>query len=283
MRPPSPLDDFFFDLNGFLILRGAVDPAHVGDLNAALLAFPELAWGEWHGNVQRFDNNGKAGVELQNIVEGGEPFERLIDQPSWIGHVRRYCGEQSSYVEGLFIDECFASIRREGGYFPVHSGGYRGATRGQYRYKDGVFRCGQVNILLALTDVGPGDGGTMVIPGSHKSNLPHPGVTGEWSKLNPMDTLEGAIEVHLNAGDALLFVDGLMHGASSRTNPGERRVVIYRYGVSWGNTRYGYQYSPELLARLTPERRKILQPIAPRLTGSHPAQNRTNDNPVGVS
>jgi hypothetical protein len=269
VRTPSSLDDFFFDLNGFLILRGAVDPAHVADLNAALLAFPELAWGEWHGNVQRFDNNGKAGVELQNIVEGGEPFERLIDHPSWIDYLRRYCGEEKSYVQGLYIDECFASIRREGGFFPVHSGGYQGAMRGQYRYKDGVFRCGQVNVLLALTDVGPGDGGTMVIPGSHKSSLPHPQVE---RGTNPMDALEGAVEVHLNAGDALLFVDGLMHGASSRTNPGERRVVIYRYGVSWGNTRYGYQYSPELLARLTPERRKILQPIAPRLPGSHPAQ-----------
>jgi hypothetical protein len=41
--------------------------------------------------------------------------------------------------------------------------------------------------------------------------------------------------------------------------------VIYRYGVSWGNTRHGYRYSEELLARLTPERRKILQPVSPRI------------------
>jgi hypothetical protein len=61
-----------------------------------------------------------------------------------------------------------------------------------------------------------------------------------------------------------MFVDAVMHGASERTNPGERRVVINRYGPTWGNTRYGYQYSDELLARLTPERRKILQPITPR-------------------
>jgi hypothetical protein len=78
-----------------------------------------------------------------------------------------------------------------------------------------------------------------------------------------MDTLEGAVEVYLETGDALLFVDGLMHGGGSRTNSGERRVVIYRYGVSWGATRYGYEYSPALLERLTPERRKILQPIPP--------------------
>jgi hypothetical protein len=59
-------------------------------------------------------------------------------------------------------------------------------------------------------------------------------------------------------------VDGIMHGGSSRTNEsGERRVTIFRYGVSWGATRYGFEYSQALLDRLTPERRKLLQPIAP--------------------
>jgi ectoine hydroxylase-related dioxygenase (phytanoyl-CoA dioxygenase family) len=80
-----------------------------------------------------------------------------------------------------------------------------------------------------------------------------------------MDTVEGIVEVRLNKGDALLFVDGITHGASSRANPGVRRAIIYRYGVSWGATAHGYAYSKELLGRLTPERRKILQPVKPRL------------------
>jgi ectoine hydroxylase-related dioxygenase (phytanoyl-CoA dioxygenase family) len=263
-KMPTPLDDYLFDLRGYLILRNAVEPALLDDLNDALTSFPDLELGEWHGNVQRFYTTDKAGIELQNIVEGGKPFEDLIDHPSWISYLRRYCGEEDSYVQGLFIDECFASIRSSGGFFPVHSGGYRGAIRGQYRYKDGVFRCGQVNILLALTEIGPGDGGTMIIPGSHKSNIPHPG-TPDYNNNSPMDSLAGAVEVHINKGDAILFVDGAGHGGSSRVNPGERRVTIYRYGVSWGNTRHGYQYSKELLERVTPAQRAILQPIPPRL------------------
>ena len=110
--------------------------------------------------------------------------------------------------------------------------------------------------------MGPDDGPTMVIPGSHKSNFPHPNA-GDYAKLDRMDTLDGAVPALLKAGDALLFVDGIMHGGSSRTSPtGERRVTIYRYGVSWGSTRYGFEYSPALLDRLTPERRKLLQPRA---------------------
>ena len=137
--------------------------------------------------------------------------------------------------------------------------------RGQYQFKDGVFRCGQVNALMALTDIGPGDGATVVVPGSHKSNFVHP----QFEQLGnenggSIGSMEGAMEVHLNKGDVLLFVDGLSHGAAARTNPGERRVVIYRYGPTWGASRRGYHYTDELLNRLTPARRRILQPVPPR-------------------
>ncbi len=256
------VQDYLFDLRGYLILKRAVEPDLIAALNRALDAFPPLQSGQWHGNVQRADSQGDQGVELQNIVEGGVPFEQLIDHPAWIDRMHRYCGEDDSYFEGLFIDECFASLRRSGGYFPVHSGAHEHMIRTQYRFFNGHFMCGQVNILLALTDIGPGDGGTMVIPGSHKSNLAHPLAHDEWGTR--MDTLGGAVEVHLEQGDALLFVDSLAHGASSRTNPGERRVVIYRYGPRWGATRRGYVYSDALLQRLTPERRRVLQPIPPR-------------------
>ncbi len=261
---PSDVDDFFFDLNGFLILKGAVGPDLVRELNGAFDAFPDLAPGQWWGNCQRRDYTSDTGFELHNCVEAGAPFERLIDHPGWLNYLRRYCGEQESYVEGLFIDECIASIRTSGGHHPVHSGGYHGALRGAYRYKNGVFRCGQCNIILALTDIGEGDGPTMVVPASHKSNFPHP-LAGSYASGDRMDHLPGAIPVLMNAGDALLFVDGLMHGGSSRTNPGERRITIYRYGPLWCSTRFGYQVSQALLDRLTPARRKILQPVAPTL------------------
>ena len=264
------LQDYLFDLRGYLILEKAIDADLLGELNAAFDAFPDLSFGEWWGNVQRLDNNGHAGAELQNIVEAGKPFEALIDHPSWIDRLRRYCGEDGTYVQGLFIDECFASIRRNGGYFPVHSGGQDGVIRNQFRFVNGKFRCGQVNILLALTDIGPGDGGTRILPGSHKSNFAHPVFARDFSERakDTDETVEGSIEVNMKAGDALMFVDALSHGATKRINPGDRRVVIYRYGPTWGQTRYGFRYSQELLERVTPAQRRILEPILPREAGA---------------
>jgi ectoine hydroxylase-related dioxygenase (phytanoyl-CoA dioxygenase family) len=261
-RYPTPLDDYLFDLRGYLILRNAVEPDLVERLNHAIDEIPPLGVGEWVGNAQRRDYTKDTGLELHNCVELGGPFEELIDYPSYINLLRHYCGEEKSYVEGLFIDECIVSVRGPSGHHPAHSGGYQGALHGAYHYANGVFRCGQCNIILALTDIGPGDGATMVIPGSHKSNFPHP-LAGDYGRGDRMDALEGAVEVFLNKGDAVLFVDGIMHGGSSRTNPGERRVTIFRYCPCWTATRFGYEYSQPLLDRLTPERRKILQPIAP--------------------
>jgi hypothetical protein len=156
---------------------------------------------------------------------------------------------------------------------PLHSGAHKRASRTQFRYHDGGFRCGIINILVALDDVGPGDGATTVVPGSHKSNLIHPAMASgggkiEYDSSDPTapDAFGTAVEIHQKAGDALLFVDCCVHGSAPRQRrDGHRRFVLYRYGPSWGNSRYGYVPSFELLRRLTPARRTIIQPIAPLL------------------
>jgi ectoine hydroxylase-related dioxygenase (phytanoyl-CoA dioxygenase family) len=268
MSAPTPLDDYEFDLRGFLVVREALDANEVRLLNDAYDRFPSLSPGEWVGNAQRRDYTKDTGFELHNVLDCDDrAFELLIDHPSWIHHVRHYAGEEGTYVEGLSIDENIATVRHAGGHHPVHSGGFGSAIRTQYDYRHGRFRCGQVNVLVALTDIGPGDGATMLVPGSHKSNLPHP-LAGDYLRGDRMDDLPGAIPVHAKAGDALLFVDSIMHGGSSRTAlEGERRVIILRYGPSWVRSRFGYTWSDALLSRVTPEQRNILQSRSPVKTG----------------
>jgi len=184
----------------------------------------------------------------------------LIDHPSWIEKVRYFVGGEGTfdYNHGpLFIDENFANFREPGEAIQVHSGGHEHAKRTQFFVANGKFHCGQINILISLSDMGPGDGTTMVIPGSHKSNFAHPETD---DNNESADGVKGAVEVFMDPGDALLFVDAICHGSAKRTNSGTRRIVVYRYGPSWGNFRHGYQPSPALLERLTAERRNIVQP-----------------------
>ena len=248
------LEDYLFDLRGYLLLENAVDADHIRQLNAALDPYVSMKLTQWRGNIHRLKAH-----EIHNIVEAGEPFERLIDHASWISHIRHYAGH-----DGLFIDEAFVNVKGQGGATRLHSGGHKRRIRTQFRFHNNEFRCGQIVILLALTEIDAGGGGTMVIPGSHKSNLSHPAFIDGRSTDGSVEGIEGAVEVQMKAGDALLFVDCIAHGSAQRRKAGERRVAIYRYGPHWGNSRYGYQPSAALLERLTPQRRRIIQPLNPR-------------------
>ena len=264
----SDMDRYLFDLNGYLILRGALSVDEVAACNLSLDEMQNRKPGAWHGRVQGHNFTGHhEGLNLQQIYEAGPAWERLIDHPSWINKVKHFIGTDMPNFDGhhgpLFIDESFASIRGPGQAIGLHSGGHERVTRCQFRYHDGKFHCGQINILMALNDIGPGDGATMLIPGSHKSNIIHPQFgqaqmqTAEGASV---DGITGAIEVHLKAGDAILFVDAIMHGSARRVNDGQRRIAVYRYGPSWGFFRHAYRPSSELLQRLTPKQRNIVLP-----------------------
>lgn len=287
----TSLEEYLFDLRGYLILENAIDSPHIDELNGILDRItalqPPLHQGEWYGCVHAHSYGGREGVNLQQIYEAGEPFERLIDNPRWIHLVKHFVGGEGTFDHKhgpLFIDENFANLRGPGEAIGLHSGGHSGTKRTQFRLRNGRFHCGQINVLMALTDIGSGDGATMVIPGSHKANFVHPQF--EQSKMKSgqvasVDGVEGAIEAHLKKGDALLFVDGISHGSAERINPGERRIVVYRYGPSWGFFRHPYRPSRELLERLTPARREIAWPSAHEPLKREP--NRLSDVPVNAS
>ncbi len=281
-EPPTEMERYLFDLNGFIILRGALDDRELEECNATLDALQDCRSGEWRGFVHGHNFTGAhEGLNLQQIYEAGPAFERLIDHPAWIAKVIHFIGTDEGGFDGLhgpcFIDENFASIRGPGQAIGLHSGGNERVTRCQFRYHDNRFHCGQINILMAFNDIGAGDGATMVIPGSHKSNIRHPEFDTAAMATVPtsVDGVTGAVEVHLGAGDAILFVDAIMHGSAERRNLGQRRIAVYRYGPSWGFFRHAYRPSEELLARLTPQQRQIVMPHAPPLTPS--ARNGRSD------
>jgi len=268
----TDMQKYLFDLKGYIILKGALSKDEVKALNDGLDAIPRLKRGQWFGHIHGH-NFGSAteGLNYQQIYEAGEPFEKLVDHPAWIEHMKTFVGGEGSfdYNHGpLFIDEAFANFRGPGEAIGMHSGGNCWSKRNSYRVHNGHFMAMQVNALIALTDIGEGDGGTVVIPSSHKQNFEHPTMKQYRMGDEPASAvdMEEAREVHMDAGDVLVFTDTICHGSARRENPGERRIIVYRYGPSWGMFRHGYRPSPELLERLTPERRQIVWPheVLPR-------------------
>lgn len=268
----TPMEEYLFDLRGYIVIKGALTPEQLKTCNSSfdeIKAFADGMEGDnaWLGNCKLSKKVGE-GLVIAQMYEAGRVWEDLIDNPAWFEKLRHFIGtddpQNFDRAHGpMFIDENFGTIRATGGALRLHSGGDVGTIRTQYRHHAGKFHCGQINVLMALTDIGPGDGATMVVPGSHKSNIRHPQAVSYKDEHKPADSaddIEGAVECHLQAGDALMFVDAIAHGAATRTNAGDRRVAIYRYGPSWGFFRHPLWPSEELLSRVTPDQRKIIMP-----------------------
>ena len=229
---PSDLDEYMFHLNDYLLLKGVLSTEQVAEANMLIDTIPrDLPRGGWHGWVQREDHRG---ISYRQVFELGGVFERMIDNPRYLNYLNRFFGGHETHDQHhgpLGIDEAFSSIRGPGEAIPVHSGGHEVASRTGFRYHNGRFLCGEINILTAFTDIGPGDGATMIIPGSHKSNFIHPAFrrrdrVQEWSNDGggSAEDVEGAVEVHMQAGDMPC------HDTAWRNNPGERRIRVYRWG-----------------------------------------------------
>lgn len=270
-QPCTDMERYLFDLNGYVVIPNALSADELAACNGTLDSVAGFVGSGVHGNVVLHNDPARQeGLMLQQMYEAGPVWEKMVDHPNWFAKAVHFIGtDDPENFDGhhgpAFIDECFATIRGPGQALRLHSGGHLGTIRTQYRFHAGKFHCGQVNVLVALNDIGPGDGATMVIPGSHKSNLRHPQTVAldQRDAQTSVDGIEGAIEVHLKAGDALMFVDAIMHGSARRVNPGERRMTVYRYGPSWGYFRHNFVPSADLLGRLTPRQRTIVMPHQP--------------------
>lgn len=263
----TPQERYQFDLNGYLVLEQALSPDVVDAINQWVDDHPaaDADVDSWIGNVQVQSYEKSDGVMYQNIIEGGEVFENLLDHPAWIDKVRAFINCDL----GVSLNENLLNVRGPGGYIGIHSGGHLPNFICNARHHTGAWMTGQINILMALTDVGPDDGPTTIVPGSHKAHEVHPSLSGgdqqTYRQGEPASEHIGMTRVCLNKGDALMFTDALTHGSAPRTNPGYRRILIYRYSPYLFVPRYNYTPSPQLLERLTPERRRIVQPIPPRV------------------
>ena len=167
--------DFFFDLRGYIILeKAAWTPITSPPSTKPLDAFPELPYQGRHGNVQRFDTTQPPESNSKTSSKPANPSNASSTTPP---------GSTASSATAANTNPTSTASTSTNASPPsaapvasssIHSGGHAGVVRNQFRFVNGKFRCGQCNIILALTDIGPGDGPTMIVPGSHKSNFPPP-------------------------------------------------------------------------------------------------------------
>jgi ectoine hydroxylase-related dioxygenase (phytanoyl-CoA dioxygenase family) len=148
-------------------------------------------------------------------------FRRMIDNPLVNARLKWMIDP------GFVMTTCYTIVSRDGAAGQnLHGGWFYGAGH-NYHFQDGQPRTEQVNIGWLLQDVetATGDGGLMLIPGSHKARLPLPRPKQTSCDMPQVKHMQGA------AGTVIMYTGSTTHGVRSWRNPNrERRFVNTKAG-----------------------------------------------------
>jgi hypothetical protein len=220
-------EKYLFDVHGYLVIEGALSAPEVAAANAAIdhhadqirIRPNDLANGSdrLRGTTGRGDLGGMLTWEKPYC----DPFRNLMVHPNITPHLEELLGP-GFRLEGMGIITMDEGA--EGFWF--HEGGEPYDRSRGYLYRNGRMYAGMTNVAWQLTDVGPGDGGFACLPGSHKANYPCP----DEIRLYEVHQ-DRFVQIPARAGDAVLFVECLMHGTLPWTAKHQRRSVICRYNT----------------------------------------------------
>lgn len=206
----TPEQRYLFDLHGFIVIAGALCVDEVKRCREALY---RLAREQQPGD---FDDRGEPTkrMHVNRQVYKDDAFLDLIDHPSVIDIVTELVGTP------IMVDNTSALVPRSQEPQTWHGGGHPGVP--VYQYRDGKFFCSMVKCIWYLSDCEVGQGGTRIVPGSHKS-LVAPPVLGSGE-------VPGGVELGMCAGSLLIFAEACMHAGNTNPSDATRLALFYNYG-----------------------------------------------------
>ena len=248
-------EKFLFDLHGYLVIPQVLAAHELAAANAAVdhhadqigIRPNDLA----HESKTLAGRMGRG--DLGGMLTWDKPHCQVFRQMIVLARVMPYLEEllgPGFRLEGLGIITMDEGA--EGFWF--HEGGEPHDRSRGFLHRNGRMFCGMTNVAVQLTDVGPNDGGFACLPGSHKANFPCPDDIRLYQAHQ-----ERIVQIPARAGDAVLFVETLMHGALPWTGGHQRRTVIVRYtpGTVVEGLMGAYT-QPDFYAELTAEQQAVL-------------------------
>jgi hypothetical protein len=246
---------FHLDAYGYVLLKGVLTPNEAERMKAALYRMksdPDLESKRVYAH-RRGDHHALFG----HLAEYDPALLEYAVHPKLIPLAEELVGG------AVRLEESEAIInRRDPGLDPsktegrksVPLGFHRGAapTWGCYVERD-RFHCIFVKTLCYLTDVGPDDGGTAVIPGSHKMTWDQQAMIRAAAEDESLVT-----QIEAEAGDVLLFAESLIHSTTAIRSDKERVILVSGYTPTMVREWMGNEISSEFIATLPEEIRPIL-------------------------
>ena len=238
------------DQYGIALLADALSSDEVEELDARL---NEQAAGEAKrgvANLLRGDEGfgarpadaERVSCLLWNLVNKGDCFLPLIDHPKCLPLVQHIVGKR------LLLGSFGAHMNGHGNeQMPLHQDQWP-------LIPHHLDFCAFTNTLWLITPNSPENGGTRMVPGSHK-----------WPPVSPrqMNSREGqalAQSVTAPAGTLIVYDGRIWHGNGLNRSGAVRSNISIPYAQPWVRPQENHQYSlrPDVYEKLTPLQRKIL-------------------------
>lgn len=125
----------------------------------------------------------------------------------------------------------------------------------RFECRDGRIFTDHIVVFPYLTDVLPGDGGVVVLPGSHKAHFTRPEHLFNGGSLEDGSLPEGLLNLTPAAGDMVVISESLTHGALPwNARDRQRIILVLRYRPQ---TVAAGALPDEIVARLLPEVREL--------------------------
>ncbi len=209
VHPMSDYEKFIFDLKGFIVIPNVLTETEVHTVKehiAALSKTPESL------------------PEHHRAPIAG-PAEFLIDHPRVMGILQTVIAPKREHIrlESVFISQRSVETTQE--QWSPHVGGTNLHPSFSFRYHDGRIYSAMTRVVWELNEVVKGQGGTCLVPGSHKANLAcaH---DGNWPE-EADDPNSGVWETYgCPPGSLVVFSEGVRHTGSQWTNPHNPRCAI---------------------------------------------------------
>ncbi len=221
-------ENYFWDLNGYLIVRDVLSQEEIDETNRAL----DFAK---RGVEERTKDTGGAdalgGTQARWYLTGENllqlphphcrPFRKMLAHPQIVHHLVCMCGKGVRLDHGPQFNN---AIKGTQGLL-LHGAGHPHRPAVAYHHQSGAGFCNGVTVTWNLTDCPAAGGGFACVPGSHKSRFEMPrGVR------NCADDMGTVVQPEIRAGDVLFFMDGAQtHGTHPWRNNHERRSVLFKY------------------------------------------------------
>lgn len=179
---------------------------------------------------------------VSRVIDADPRFARFLDHPVVEPLLAEFLGSEYRHIDN---DLYFTHPGYAGGHW--HRG-VRAHPSGHV--VDGQFICPMVKVFYCLTDVGPGEGEFVVVPGSHKAHFE--------IDVERVDLPGQHLFDDVAAGDAIIFNEALLHNGRPNLSGKTRQTIIMNFGRQDAGVWAGYRPLPATLERVSPRQQAIL-------------------------